>query len=69
MPVHRHIHIHTNIYIPKYVTTACSICILSFVHVFRADHLVLGSQSVWSSLGKTISPALSVPELPVALCE
>jgi hypothetical protein len=39
------------------------VCIL----VFMDDHLVLDNQLVSSFLGKTISPALSIPWLPV-LC-
>lgn len=31
-------------------------------------HLVLDNQSVCSSLGKTMSPVLSVPQLLVVLC-
>jgi hypothetical protein len=31
------------------------------MYIFRADHLVLDNQLVCSSLGKTISPPLSIP--------
>jgi hypothetical protein len=36
------------------------------VHVFRSDHL--DDQLLCSLLGKTISPALSIPSFPVVLC-
>ena len=39
------------------------------LHVIsRADHLILDNQLVCSSLGKTISPAHLIPQLPVVLC-
>ena len=40
----------------------------SFRYVFRANSLVLDNQWVCSSLGKTISPILGIPQLPVVLC-
>lgn len=40
---------------------------VTFMCVFRADSLVLNNQSVCSSLGKAISPALGIPWLSIDL--
>ena len=37
-------------------------------YVFRADPWVLDRKLLCSSLGKTISSALSIPQFPVVLC-
>ena len=39
-----------------------------YLYDFRADSSVLDSQLEGSSLGRAISPALSIPWLPVVLC-
>lgn len=38
------------------------------VGLFSGHHLVLDIQLMCSSLGKTISPALNFPQLPIVLC-
>ena len=38
------------------------------LHVFRADHLTLDNQLVCSSLGKTASPVLSLPQFLIVHC-
>lgn len=43
-----------------------SLCIVSFMHVFRDDHSVQNNQ-LCSSLGKTVHCNLSSPYLPVVL--
>jgi hypothetical protein len=50
-------------YVLKYLNTTCSIYIILCLYVFRACHLVFDSQLVYSSLGKTISPARSISYL------
>lgn len=42
---------------------------INCIYIFKVDHLVLHNQLVCSSLGKTISLALCIPQLPVVLCE
>jgi len=37
------------------------------LYVFRDEHWILNNQFVCSSMGKTISPAVHIPELPVVL--
>lgn len=38
-----------------------SLYTVTYVSVFRADHLELDNELVSSSLGKTVSPTLSIP--------
>lgn len=52
-------------YLPKY--SPLHLYNATHTNVFRADRLVLCNQSVCSSLGKTMSPTLSLPYLPVVL--
>jgi hypothetical protein len=54
--------------IPKYISTAFSVCTMLLLYVFWADLfdlLVLDNLLMCSSLGKIISPALSIPYLSV----
>jgi hypothetical protein len=49
-------------HIPKYINTTCTVsktCL--YAYVLKADHLLLDNQLVTSSLGKTLSLALSTP--------
>lgn len=41
---------------------------LILVGLFSRHHLVLDSQLICSSLGKTTSPTPSFPQLPIVLC-
>lgn len=59
------------IYIPKYISIACSVCIMLHIicmYVFSTDHFVLENQLEYSSLGKTISLILGIPSMPIVLC-
>lgn len=56
-----HKHIHTNIYSRKYINTIWSVCILLLVYNRLKTYKQFTSQSVCSSLGRTVSPALGVP--------
>lgn len=52
------------IYIPKYSL----LCLyISFIYIFRVNHLLLDNQLVCSSLEKTASAVLSIPPLPAVL--
>jgi hypothetical protein len=53
-------------YIHKH--TLLSLYNVMCMSVFEADHLVLDNQVVCSSLRKTISPTLGIPQWPVVLC-
>lgn len=43
-------------------------CNVIIMYVFKTDHLVWADQLVCSSPGKTVSPILSIPQLPAVLC-
>lgn len=72
--------VYMNMYICIYICTYMHIYILNSEHsllslynvtymlAIRADNLILDNQLVWSSVGNTISPTLSIPWLPVVLC-
>jgi hypothetical protein len=45
----------------------CSVSTMLLV-CFKPDHLGLANQLMYSSLEKTISPAVSIPSLLVVLC-
>lgn len=53
-------HIYVNICIPKY--NLFSLYNDTCIYVFRASHLILDNQLMWSSLGKTTSPPH--PQMP-----
>lgn len=50
-------------YIPEYILL--SLYNVACMHIFSVYYLVLDKQSVWFSLGKTISPVLHDLWLPV----
>jgi hypothetical protein len=58
-------HIHTYIY--TYIDIPIGLYNVTFVYVFRPDHLSLKSWLVCSSLGQIPSPAPSSPWFPVVL--
>lgn len=64
--LHAYMFKYTLTYIPKYINETCSARIVSYI--FRDDHLVLDTQLVCCSLGKTTSPALHIPYLAGILC-
>lgn len=61
------INTHTHTCTRKYINVMCLVHIMLHVYVFRILHLVFCKQLVRSSLGKTISPALSILYLLVVL--
>lgn len=55
-----YVHIHSCI-------NLCSLC-TTFVYVFMTDHLTLNGPLVCFSLGKTLCPLFSFPQLPLISC-
>lgn len=55
-------------YVPKHLSTACSVWIMFHVRVFRDDQLELERQCAGVLFpGKTIAPILGIPQLSVVL--
>lgn len=53
-------------YIPNY--NLLSLNKITSMYIFSDDHFLIDNQLQHSSLGKIISPTLSIPQLPVVLC-
>lgn len=57
-----------HVYILNNEHSLLSLYNVTYMFAIRADNLVLENQLVYSSVGNTISPTLSIPWLPVVLC-
>lgn len=60
--------LHASIHTYTSLNITISVYKKLLAHVFKIDHLVLDNQLVYFSLEKTISPTLSILQLPIFLC-